>query len=373
VVSLSNGRISRLDPGPIPGQDYHDLGDGLLMPGLVNAHTHLELSGLGGLLTPQGDFVDWLERFVEVRAVPTREQAAEATRRAVDFAMQSGTVLVGDITNTGKAAGVCHAAGLSTVSFHEALGKANAEPPEPAAAWDHEVYTARAVAAHSPYSIPASRFQALKAKAAEGPFAVHLAECRAEMEFMAGRGDQGRRLVDFLEVRGVRRDELNLTAERPLAHLLNLKVVDQNTLLVHGVQLSAGEAAEVAASGASLCVCPRSNLGLTGSLARVADLLVAGANLALGTDSLASSPDLNLMNEARELAEHLPELDPEVILTMATLGGARALGLGDHFGGLEPGRVGKMLFYPLDPVAGHEVGEALLRGPKPGLPKIIGN
>ena len=371
VVTLQNGRISALNPKPEPGQEYWDLGDGLLTPGLVNAHTHLELSGLAGRLEPGGDFVGWVEQLVRVRPGQNREQAAAATRRAVAGAKAGGTVLAGDITNTGKAAEACSRAGLSTVLFFEALGKTNNEPPEPWAAWQDGVYTAGAVAAHAPYSIPAARFQALKAKAGRGPFAVHLAESTAEMEFLAGRGEQGERFARFLEMRGVPREELGLTAERPLAHLLNLKVVDQRTLLVHGVQLDKDEVTDLAVTGASLCVCPRSNLGLTGSLAPVRELLAAGVNLALGTDSLASTPDLNLLSEARALAKEMPDLAPETILTMATQGGARALGLADHFGALDPGRVGRMLFYGLSESDASDPLEALLRGPEPGLPELV--
>ncbi len=371
TVMVADGRVVEVSRRPVSGRQVRDLGDGLLLPGLVNAHTHLELSGLAGLARPQGDFVDWLLELVATRPRQDPAAAAAATERAARQASATGTVLVGDVTNTGRARGSLAAAGLSAVLFFEALGPAMAEPPEPFVGWQDGRLEQSAIAAHSPYSVPAWRIAALKQRAGQGPFAIHLAESVAEMEFIAGRGDEGRRLGEFLLVRGVRRDELDLRKRRPLAHLMALGVVDNNTLLVHGVQLTPAEAEQVAASGASLCLCPRSNLGLTGSLAPVRRLLAAGANLALGTDSLASTDDLSLFNEMSALAAALPRLEPEAIFTMATLGGARALGLEDHFGRIQPGASARLAFVPLAAASPGEVLAAALEPAAAGQGRAV--
>lgn len=360
AVVIEQGRIVELIEHPGPSLNAVDLGDGLITPGLVNAHTHLELSGLKGLAEPKGDFVDWLLELVATRPNQNPEFAAKATQAAADQAAASGTVLVGDVTNTGHAKDAVSKAGLSAVYFFEALGSAMAEPPEPYARWVDGRWEQSAIAAHSPYSVPAWRMAALKKRSGDAPFAIHIAESTAEMEYVAGAGEQGERLAAFLEARGVQRDELGLSAARPLAHVMATGAVDENTLLVHGVQLEPDEAAQVATSGASLCVCPRSNLGLTGSIAPVEALLAAGVNLALGTDSLASNVDLNLFNEMSVLAATLPGLDPEAIFHMATMGGARALGLADHFGCLAAGYLGTPAFVPLDNVGRREVLAAAL-------------
>ena len=359
-VVMRGGRVEEIFARRPPGMPARDLGSALLMPGLVNAHTHLELSFLAGLAAPQGDFVEWLLRLVALRPGHDQDQALALAIRAAGQAAQSGTVLAGDITNTGRARSAWLAAGVSAISFWEALGPVRAEPPEEDLAWQGPLLQGLAMAAHAPYSVPAARLQALKQRARALPFCLHMAESQAEMELFAGQGEQGRLLDQFLAARGLLRSQLGLIADRPLAHVLALGVVDGRTLLVHGVQLAGEELSALAQTGASLCVCPRSNLGLTGRLARVEKLASLGVNLALGTDSLASAPDLRLGAEMAVLHRQLPGLAPERILAMATLGGARALGQEQHFGRLAPGQSGHPAWVALPQVGKNEVLEAAL-------------
>jgi cytosine/adenosine deaminase-related metal-dependent hydrolase len=348
-VVAEAGRITGLAGRPPAGARRLELGQGLLLPGLVNAHTHLELSFLQGLVPrPAGDFLAWVEGLVGSRPGYDRERAKSAARRAAEQAAETGTALAGDITNTGRAAWAWQEAGVGAVSFTEAVGPARSQPQPPELAWPGGVLAARGVAAHAPYSVPAGRLRELKRLADTGrpPLSIHCAESRAEAELFAGQGPEGERMAAFLGLRGLRARELGLAGPTPLAHLLGLGVVDEGTLLVHGVQLGREEIGQVAASGASLCMCPRSNLGLTGAMADAPALLAAGVNLCLGTDSLASAPDLDLWAEMRALLAAHPELDPEAVLAMATAGGARALGLEEHFGALAPGKVAALCFAP---------------------------
>ncbi len=364
-VVLQAGRVVDISDQTPAGMQAVHLGPGLLMPGLVNAHTHLELSFLADFIAkPQGDFMGWLETLVNLRPGYDRRQAKESARRAATFAAGQGTVLAGDITNTGRAAWAWAEAGVSVISFFEALGPARAEPPEPEMKWEGNYFSAQAVACHAPYSVPSWRMQALKKKAAAIPLpmSIHLAESRAEVEFFTGQGADGARMEDFLVRRGLQKADMDLRAGRPLAHLLALEVVDSRTLLVHGVQLTPEELIQVAAQGASLCLCPRSNLGLTGAVADVPAALKAGVNLALGTDSLASCPDLSIWAEMRKLMEVYPELDPEAVITMATSGGAKALGLGEHFGRIVPGYCAPLVYVDLLETKKNEVLPAAVAG-----------
>lgn len=372
AVLVQGGRVKEVVERRPAGCPLTDLGEGLLMPGLVNAHTHLELSFLAGVLPPRGDFVGWLEQMVAARPGHDHETAAQATAGAVEQAKASGTALVADITNTGRAREAMSQAGLSGLSFFEALGQAKCEPPPAGLAWRGAMLMANGVAAHAPYSVPAERLAELKRRAGDLPFCIHAAESRAEMEFMLGQGPEGRRLEQFLLARGLRRDSLGLTGLRPLAHLRALGLLDRRTMLVHGVQLSRQEARDLAASGASLCLCPRSNLGLTGALAPVEDLLAAGVNLALGTDSLASCPDLSPWAEMATLIRAVPGLAPESILHMATAGGARALGLERHFGHLRPGVAAPLAFVPLSALGADSALEAVVHGEHAGAPLALG-
>lgn len=345
-VRLRGGRVAAVEPR---GGEARDLGDGLLMPGLVNAHTHVELSGMRGQIVPRGDFMEWLLRLVEIRPNQDPEQAARATAQAAEEIAQCGVALVGDITNTGLARQALYNAGLHALSLYEALGAVNAPPPAPEALWRGGVLEAQGVAAHSPYSVPGWRIRELKALADGNVFCIHMAESQAEMEFITGENLDEHSMHHFLAARGVNRDELGLTSDRPLQHLINLGGLDHNTLLIHCVQLDQDEITQVAAAGASVCVCPRSNLGLTRRMADVQAMHDAGINLCLGTDSLSSCPDLNLWAELAEMARRFPNLPPEAILTMATSGGAKALGLGHLFGFIGEGAVAPLCFVALEP------------------------
>jgi len=372
-VTLRDGRVSAVGPRRL-GQPAHDLGEGLLLPGLVNAHCHLELAGLAGLLPPDGDFVGWVQRLVRLRPSQDPARAARQTADAAGQMARCGVALVADITNTGLARQALFAAGLHAISLFEALGPSNCQPPPPELTWQDGRLAAQGVAAHAPYSVPGPRIAALKALAGRQAFSIHLAESIAEMELFAGDGPQGRRLAEFLFGRGADVAGLGLLARRPLAHLRALGVLDRRTLLVHGAQLSPDEVRELAADGPSLCLCPRSNLGLTKTMAPAPLLLAAGVNLCLGSDSPASTPDLNLWNEIKALAEHYPGLDPEAILEMATGGGARALGLAGSFGRLAEGMRAPLCFAPLDgrPELKH-VLEAVVLAAGPAAARAIGN
>ena len=198
-VRLRGGRVVALEPR---STDAQNLGQGMLLPGLVNAHTHVELSGMRGQITPQGDFMDWLLRLVEIRPNQDQDEAAKATAQASKEMAACGIALVGDITNTGLARQALHNAGLHAVSLYEALGAANCPPPAPEALWRGGVLEAQGVAAHSPYSVPGWRIAELKKLADGNIFCMHMAESMAEMEYIAGSGPQGQRLDDFLKVRG---------------------------------------------------------------------------------------------------------------------------------------------------------------------------
>ena len=359
-VLCRDGGVLGIADAPPEGSRTFEHGPGMILPGLVNAHTHLELSFLAGKVPPEGDFVDWVRSLVNIRPGHDPAQAADQALNAAQACRDYGTALVGDITNTGRACDAWLQAGVSVVSFFEALGPSRGEPETESVDWHDGVLQAKAIAAHAPYSIPAWRMRELKARAQKLPISIHLAESRAEMELFAGGGAEGMRLKGFLKDRGFDTASLNMSADRPLQHLINLGIVDERTLLVHGVQLDGAEARELASRGTSLCVCPRSNLGLCGQIADLEQMLEAGVNLCLGTDSLASAPDLSIWQELKTLRRHKPGLPAEALLRMATLNGARALGFGEHFGSLQKGTKAVLAFSPLRETSPRLVLEAAM-------------
>ncbi|MFT5456018.1 MAG: cytosine/adenosine deaminase-related metal-dependent hydrolase, partial [Myxococcota bacterium] len=174
----------------------------------------------------------------------------------------------------------------------------------------------------------------IRAAASPGPApsSIHLAETGAERVFLETGGGAFAELLDRL---GVDASAFTAPACGPVAYLRRLGVLRPDVLLVHGVDLSPGEWREVAAAGAPVCLCPRSNLYIGGVLPDVGAAFASGARLCLGTDSLASNDDLDILGELPVLIEAFPDVPAGRWLDLATAGGADALGL--PLGRLQPG------------------------------------
>ncbi len=308
-----------------------DLGEGVLLPGLVNAHTHLELSHLAGLWrrAPEG-FVPWIEAVVDARGRVAPEAARASCRQAIADLEAGGTVAVGDVSNALDHVDLLEASPLSAVVFHELL------------AWDpHRAENALAsatererslavtrtrirLAAHAPHSVSADLFRLLLGRG--GVASVHVAESDSEVRFLAqGDGDWS----DFLVRRGLGAVSFTPPRKSPVAHLDTLGVLVPGLLAVHCVQTTEPDWAVLARRGVSVALCPRSNRNLGVGSPPVLGMLEAGVRLCLGTDSLGSAETLDVLDEAVLLRKELPELDPVTLLRMATIHGAEALGFTD--------------------------------------------
>jgi cytosine/adenosine deaminase-related metal-dependent hydrolase len=316
IVALRPARAG--DPAPL---------DGLLVPGLVNAHVHLELSDRRGQVPGGEGLVPWVGALVGLGRPDDAQRAAAATagaREAAGF----GTAAVSDISNGGDTAPALREAGLAGLVHHEVLGFGRERQEAVlAAASAGAVRAGRVVTRPSPhavYSTPPAAIRAASVPRGGGPASIHLAEDPGEAELLAdGTGP----FSDLLERIGVDWRWWTPPGLSPAAYLDALGVLGPGLLCVHGVHLDAADRALLAARGAPLCLCPRSNLHIGGRLPDVPALLGAGVTLVLGTDSLASCPDLDLLAEVAVLLEAFPDVSPEVWLHAATAGGADALGL----------------------------------------------
>ena len=331
VVVVEGDRIVALQPAG--SRCDLDLGNVAVLPGLVNAHTHLDLSGMRGLAPPALPLPEWLRRVIGHRRLRPPEQVAADIRAGLAECLRFGTTLVGDISGDSASWEALAAAPIRAVVFRELLGL-----PEDraAAAWD--AFTAwRAalvpnntcrpgVSPHAPYSVRASLF----ARAADSnlPLMTHLAETRDELELLA---EHRGAFVDFLQRLGAW-DPAGLAASA--ADVVRLCSPAPRLLLAHANYL--GE--EALPAHATVVYCPRTHRAFGHDRHPLIAMLGRGTRVALGTDSLASSPDLDLLAEARLVRRLYPELPGEAILRMATLAGAEALGLDDETGSLEPGK-----------------------------------
>lgn len=372
TVHVEGGRIAGIgDQGTgIGDQDVVDLGHVVLMPGLINAHIHLELSWLRGRVPPAGKFTDWVKQLLAIRrGVERMDDPAiiEPMRRAIDELRASGTVAVGDISNSLASPAAMRAAGLDGIVFHELLGfqerdgalvdrtreaRSQARPP------------IISLAPHAPYSTSPELFRAIRAAVDEsgcGIMSVHLGESPEESEFLASGTGPWRGMLEFI---GVWRDDWVVPACGPVEYLDRLGVLDARTLVVHGVQFGDAALARLAAIGATLVTCPRSNQWVGVGLPPIERFYQSGVAVAVGTDSLASVDDLNLFSELKTMRAIAPGVPASKLLQSATLAGARALGLDADLGSLAPGKRAEILAITL-PGPVDDIEEHLVSGVEP--------
>lgn len=340
-----------------PGCEVVDLGDVLITPPLVNAHAHLSLSWLAGKTRWHDGFVEWLESMVPLVLDILPAGFGQSQRKAVDEAIKalaaSGTAHVGDVGGSlpgalSAVAALARENGVGATHFCEWLGfGARGDSPWPARC-RAEIAASEALAAsaapcgHALYSTAPEIMQAAHAfcKANGRKFSFHLAESPEETETLAsGRG----KLAEFYR-NGVLPENWRPPGLSPFAWARKLGLLGPETLAVHGCQLEKSELAAFAGSGASLCLCARSNYNLGVGAPPIRAAVAAGANLCLGTDGLVSCPDLDLRNEILYLHKRF-DLPLSALLRMATANGAAALGLPATIASLRRGSDAKFAIF----------------------------
>jgi aminodeoxyfutalosine deaminase len=343
VVFDRRGEV--LDVGPAAGTLQAHAGAsvervrGAVLPGLVNAHVHLELSALRGQVPGGAGFVPWVEHMLAVRAELAPEQDRDAIERAVDDLVGFGTVAVGEVTNTLAAVRALARRGLVGHVFHEVFGierepleKRIAALPgivsEQVGSWPSQDL-AYAPTPHTLYTTHPDVTRRLLREAGEGGLraSVHLAEHAAERRFLE-RGDGP--VTDWYESRlKFARDRIEFPGVSPIQFADDLGALAPHVLCVHLTDARPEELAVVAQRGPSVVFCPRSNLFIEGRLPPLLGARAAGILPALGTDSLASNASLDVLAEARALADRFPTVPASELVCMTTWRGACALGRAD--------------------------------------------
>jgi aminodeoxyfutalosine deaminase len=374
IVDIDGGLIAGIrDQGSgIRGADPRHLGNVAILPGLINAHTHLELSWMRGRVPPAATFVDWVRSMFAVRGRPDAgmsEQQVAAIPQAIKELQASGTVAVGDISNSLCAVAPMRAAGLDGVVFHELLGFKERDGALIDATRDLRAAAVAtgarvSLAPHAPYSTSLELFSAMRTAVNESAcpiMSVHLGESPEESEFLQHGTGPWRSMLDAI---GVWRDDWAIPGCDPVTYLDRRGVIDARTLVVHGVQFSDAALARLREIGATLVTCPRSNQWVGVGDPPVARFYGSGVSIAVGTDSLASVGDLNLFAELAAMRRLAPGVPASRILESATLNGARALGLDDELGSLAVGKQAKMISVRLPDGVG-DVEEFLVSGITP--------
>jgi cytosine/adenosine deaminase-related metal-dependent hydrolase len=371
-VHVTDGHITAVGRGhDAPAADRtRDLGPAVVLPGLVNAHTHLELSWLRGLVPPAEDFLTWVGRLMGRR---TRLESAadgpamDAMQTALDELQTTGTAAVGDVANALISPPVLRDRGVPAVVFHELLGFRDADGRAAVAASAAGRVPAddrgvRVVpAAHAPFSVSPELCMAIRDEVRRLPrpiTSVHVGESAEEVQLLRdGAGPWRTRLQEL----GAWRDDWTPPRTGPGDYLCDLGLLEAGSLAVHGVHLTDRELDRLAAADVTVVTCPRSNVWVGVGPPPIARFIASGVRLAVGTDSLASAPDLNLFAELAAMRAIAPEVAARRFLHAATVAGAEALGLDDVLGSLQAGRRAHLVAVTI----GHGVAdpeEALVSG-----------
>ncbi|MGO9834560.1 MAG: amidohydrolase family protein [Polyangiaceae bacterium] len=323
---------------------------GVLLPGLVNAHTHLELSALRGQVRGGAGFVPWVEEMLGIRAESQPEEDVAAIDQALDELEAFGTAAVGEVTNSLVAVRGLARRNIAGSIFHEVFGIARepleqrvADLPrmveESVGAWPTSDL-AYAPSPHTLYTTHAEVVRRLVRDARERGVraSLHLAEHAAERRFLE-HGDGP--VADWYEARlKLRRELIEWPGKSSVALADDLGALGPHVVCVHLTDARPDELDLVVRRGASVVFCPRSNLHIETKLPPLLAARAAGLLPALGTDSLASNASLDVLAEARALADRFPTVSPRDLVRMATWEGARALGrddLGRVAKGAKPG------------------------------------
>lgn len=343
-IVVRSGRIDYIGPWG-HGRDFgvvHDLGSVTLAPGLINAHAHLGLSHLAGRIPPNMGFSAWADAlFAHLREPP----GESALRRAVAQMRDLGTCFVADVVGSGGAGirKALDARGVGGHLFRECAGRMRGtafEPRDLPGAWSPAV--------HALYSTDEFLARSIKAwcTARDLAFSLHLAEVPGENEmFLTGGGP----FADFLRTRRLLPKAFVPPGKTVVAHAHALGLLDTRTLAVHCVQAEPSDIALLARSGATVCLCLRSNAWIGVGAAPVGAFFEAGVPLCVGTDSLASNADLDLWSELRAVRALLPRPVPFLkLLSMATSNPARVLGIDAEYGLLAAGRRADWTIVPAD-------------------------
>jgi 5-methylthioadenosine/S-adenosylhomocysteine deaminase len=361
VLLDAEGRIAAVGPRdalPADGAEIVPHPGAALLPGLVNVHTHLELTGLGGRIAEPA-FPDWIRRIIELKRARGYDDFLAAARQGLADCHAAGVTTVADCGDSGAVIEALAEGGGRGIYYQEVFGPHPEQMAESLAGLRARVAELRrftdaagrvrlGVSPHAPYSVsgPLYRATAEFARAEGLPLAVHIAESPEESALL-GEGTGG--FADMWRRRGIPFPDG--PGRTPVAWLEEHAVLGAETLCIHVVQADAGDIARLAAHDCPVAHCPLSNFGHGHGRAPLAALRDAGLRVGLGTDSVASVGTLDLLAEARA-ARALAGLDAERTLALVTVDGARALGLAAEIGTLGPGKWGDVAAIRVPAVAG---------------------
>jgi cytosine/adenosine deaminase-related metal-dependent hydrolase len=333
-----------------PDSRIEDFGEAAILPGFVNAHSHLELTVMRGFLErEENDFLAWLRKLTVARLAMTAEDLlVSATCGAIEAA-RAGVTCLGDASSAAEPGlRALQTVGLRGIVYQESFGPDPRLADENVAKLREQIQAARlledgmvrvGVSPHAPYTVSGRQLELISRLALDEqiPLMMHAAESQAEELFMlAGQGA----FADALRARGI---EWQAPGISSIQYLKRHGILDTRPLFAHCINVDDGDIELIKQSRAGIAHCPKSNAKLGHGRAPFAEFITYGLSVGLGSDSAASNNTCDLLEEAR-FATLLARLDrandpvsAEQALFAATLGGARAIGKDDQIGAVAPG------------------------------------
>ena len=350
------GRIVAVGPSETvpapPGTLHRSFSAAAILPGLINVHTHLELTGLEGQL-PDEEFPEWVRHLVALKRARSPEAVRTAARKGIEDCWRMGVTTLADTGDSGAVIEALAGLEASGIAYHEVFGPDPRMLEESFAAWAARLEELGQFAGgrvrlgaspHAPFTVsgPLYRRAAAHARSVGVPLAMHIAESPAETELLAtGSGEFARRWVE----RGIEPVAARVT---PIRWLEQHGVLGPDALCIHCVQASDEDLGRLAAHGSAVAHCPRSNRRHGHGDAPLQAILDRRLRVGVGTDSVASVAPLDLLAEVR-IARQLGRLSAWEAVDLVTRGAARAIGLEDEVGSLAPGRWGDLAIFTIGP------------------------
>lgn len=364
AVRVSGNRIAEVgrwkDFEPASGEEIFDLRETILLPGLINAHCHLDYTDMAGRLPPQKSFTDWIKMMLAAKAEWNYSEFAESWLNGANMLLRTGTTTVADFEAVPELLPDAWSATLlRVISLLEMTGVKSRRDPRDILRDNVEHmatlpggHCRSGLAPHAPYSTAPEllRLAAETARRRHWLLSIHIAESAEEFAMFAeGRGT----MFDWL--RRNARDMADCGGGSPIRRLAEYGVLGENCLAVHVNYLAKGDAKLLAATKTSVIHCPRSHFYFRHQEFPYNTLARAKVNICLGSDSLATvyktrrqTVKLSMFDEMRAFASAHPKVSPEKILKMATVNGARALGMAGDAGEISKNSLADLISIPFD-------------------------